>query len=68
MTLHSMKEVISTMKAIQITLPDELHRRAKTAAYQTGLTLADLIRNAIEDQVQRLEETTAVRAAEGRLQ
>ncbi len=56
------------MKAIQITLPDELHRRAKTAAYQTGLTLADLIRRAIEDQVQRLEETTAVRVSDRRVQ
>ena len=63
-----MKEVIVIMKAIQITLPDELHRRAKTAAYQTGVTLADLVRRAIEEQVQRLEETTTVRASDRRLQ
>ena len=56
------------MKTIQITLRDELHRRAKTAAYQTGVTLAELVRRAIEDKVERLEEVTADRAPERGLQ
>ena len=46
------------MKTIQIKLADDVHRRAKTAAYQTGITLADLMRRAIEECVERLEEVT----------
>ena len=68
MTFRSMKEIIVVMKAIQITLPDDLHRRAKTAAYQTGLTLAELVRGAIEDKVERLEEPNTVRVSDRRLQ
>jgi len=48
------------MKAIQITLRDELHRRAKTAAYQTGVTLAEFVRRAVEDRVERIESEAVV--------
>ena len=55
-----MKETTTIMKTFQISLDDDLHRRAKTVAYQTGSTLADLVRRAIEEQVVHLEEITAV--------
>ncbi len=48
------------MKAIQITLDDNLHRKAKTLAYQTGTTLAEFVRRAVEDRVERLESEAAV--------
>jgi len=56
------------MKAIQITLDDELHRRAKTLAYRTGATLTELIRQAIEDRVERLEKSETVQGLDRRQQ
>ena len=55
MTIRFMKEMSFLMKAIQVTLDDELHRRSKTLAYQHGVTLAEFIRRAIENQVERFE-------------
>ena len=68
MTLSFMKEIVSTMKSIQITLDDELHRRAKTLAYRTGATLTELIRQAIEDRVERLEKSETVQGLDRRQQ
>jgi predicted transcriptional regulator len=56
------------MKAIQITLDDDLHRRAKTLAYQTGVTLTELVRRAIKDNVELLEEAKTYRVPERRPQ
>ena len=63
-----MTEVTSNMKTIQVTLPDELHCRAKTLAYQTGMTFVELIRRAIEERVNRLENGEAATESQGRLQ
>ena len=52
------------MKTIQITLDDNLHRRAKTLAYQTGETLTEFVRHGIAEKVERLEETKASLAPE----
>jgi len=49
------KEIISIMKTIQITLDDRLHRRAKTLAFTTGRTFTDFVREAVHDHVARLE-------------
>ena len=55
------------MKAVQVTLDDELHRRAKTLAYGTGVTLTELIRRAIEDRVERIEEPEVLQRPDRRL-
>ena len=68
MTYRFMTEVISHMKTIQIKLADDVHRRAKTAAYQASMTLADLIRRAIEESVERLREAQACPESGWRLQ
>jgi hypothetical protein len=65
MTLAFIMEVEPVMKAIQITLDDNLHRKAKMLAYRTGTTLADFVRRAVEDRVERIE-SEAVVAPEGR--
>lgn len=59
MNLQFMKEVILIMKAIQLNLDDELHRRAKTRAFQTGLTLTEFVRTAIEEKVESPAEAKA---------
>jgi len=68
MNVEYMKEVILIMKAIQLNLDDELHRRAKTRAYQTGVTPTEFVRRAIEDKVERPEDAPAVPAPQRRPQ
>ncbi len=68
MTLAFTMEVEPVMKAIQITLDDNLHRKAKALAYRIGTTLAGFVRRAVEDRVERIEEPNAVVAPEGRVQ
>ena len=60
MTLAFIMEVEPVMKAIQITLDDNLHCKAKTLAYRTGTTLADFVRRAVEDRVARIESEAVV--------
>ncbi len=43
------------MKTMQIQLGDDVHRRAKLAAYESGVTLAKYVRDAIEEKVERGE-------------
>ena len=45
------------MKTLQITFDDHIHSRAKAAAHQAHMTLGDLVRLAVEQQVRRLEGT-----------
>jgi hypothetical protein len=60
--LSFVTEVISIMKTIQITLDDRLHRRAKTLAFMTGHTLADLVRMAVHEHVARVEAEASRKA------
>lgn len=56
------------MKAIQLTLDDELHRRAKTRAFQTGVTLTEFVRHAIEDKVERPKRAKVTQSSDRRPQ
>jgi len=55
MTLAFIMEVEPVMKAIQITLNDNFHCKAKALAYLTGTTPADFVRQAVEDRVERIK-------------
>ena len=53
------KEIIPIMKTIQLTLNDDLHRRAKTLAFSSGITFSELIRTAVEECVARAQFSSA---------
>jgi len=68
MNVQYMKEIILIMKAIQLNLDDELHRRAKTRAYQTGVTLTEFVRTAIEEKVESPADSKAAHESDWRPQ
>lgn len=55
------------MKTVQIKIDDNVHRKAKLAAYKTGLTLAEFSRRAIQDSVRLQEKEPRPDADGGRL-
>lgn len=56
------------MKTVQLKFDDEVHRKAKTAAFRVGLTLAEFIRRAVEDKVEKCEPTEPCPASAWRVQ
>jgi len=46
------------MKTIQITLPDDLHQRLKALALSKRTTMKQLVLDAIEAHVERMEAVT----------
>ena len=44
------------MKRLTFTLPDELHRKAKIKAAQTGVSIAEICRRALAEWVKDDEE------------
>lgn len=49
------------MKAMQVTLDDELHRQAKSLASRQGITLGEFVRRAVA----RAVEENAIGSTEG---
>lgn len=52
---------VTIMKAMQVTLDDELHRQAKSLASRQGITLGEFVRRAVA----RAVEENAIGSTEG---
>lgn len=47
---------MTTVARIHYEIPDDLHRRAKSAAALAGVTLKDFLQEALEDAVKKAEK------------
>ncbi len=47
---------MTSMARVHYEIPDDLHRRAKSAAALAGVTLKDFLERALADAIQRSEE------------
>jgi hypothetical protein len=52
--------MITKMARINFPLPDEVHERAKIAAFMSKITLRQFIRDAVAEKLQRFQEERGV--------
>lgn len=60
----TVRSSVATVPVVHYTIDDELHRRAKIAAAQLGITLKEFLERALEEKVKAVERKSARRRSQ----